>query len=139
MQSIREVENQVNKINFIRYNAIALGKIEEINLKFIEGLKIVEDEGQDINSVYYDRIDELSNLAQNKLNISNLKDFNKVMAFIELADLMLNRGIKDKSLDRLTAGFYGLKVDLESLDIFSWLYLRRYYVELYYCHKSKES
>lgn len=139
MQSIREVENQVNKINFIRYNAIALGKIEEINLKFIEGLKIVEDEGQDINSVYYDRIDELSNLAQNKLNISNLKDFNKVMAFIELADLMLNRGIKDKSLDCLTAGFYGLKVDLESLDIFSWLYLMRYYVELYYCHKSKES
>jgi hypothetical protein len=42
-------------------------------------------------------------------------------------------------LDCLTAGFYGLKVDLESLDIFSWLYLRRYYVELYYCHKSKES
>lgn len=118
MQTLVEIEKQVNKINFIRYNAIALGRIEEINLKFIEGLNIIENEGQKINERYYERVDELSDLAQNKLNISNLTDFNKVIAFIELSDLMLNRGIKDKSLDCLTAGFYGLRSDLESLDIF---------------------
>ena len=97
---------------------LLLEKIEEINLKFIEGLNIIENEGHEINEKYYEIIEELSDLAQNKLNISSLKDFNKVIAFIELSDLMLNRGMKDKSLDCLTAGFYGLKSDLESLDIF---------------------
>lgn len=119
MLSIVEIENQINKINFIRYNATVLGKIEEINLKFIEGLNIMENEGKEINEKYYERINELSNLAQNYLNITNSKDFNKVIAFIELSELMINRGIQDKNLDCMVAGFYGLKQDLQSLNIFN--------------------
>ena len=118
MQSLVDVESTLEKVNFIRYNALALGKIEEINLKFFEGLKIIENEGIEINAKYYERINELSDLAENKLHISNSKDYSKTIAFIELSDLMLNRGIKDKDLSCLTAGFYGLKHDLEKLNIF---------------------
>lgn len=111
MLSPVEIENLINEINFILYNATVLAKIEEINLKFINGLKIMENKGKEINYKYYERINELSNLAQNNLNIPNSKDFSKAIAFLELSELMLHRGMKDTDLDCLIAGFYGLKPD----------------------------
>ncbi len=120
MQSVVDVENNLNdKIHFIRYNAIALGKIEEINIKFLDGLKLLENEGNKINEKYYDRINELSDLAENKLCITNIEDFNKVLAFIEMSDMLITRGIKDIDEEPMITGFYNLKNNLNKLNIFT--------------------
>jgi len=112
------VEDKLNKINILRYNAVVFGKIEEINIKFIEGLKLLAEEGNEINEKYYEQIDELSNLAQYKLNIQTYDEFKKAMAIIDIAKLLIIRGIKDLDEEPLTTGFYNLREDLEELKIF---------------------
>ena len=113
------MENLNDKLHFIMYNAIALGKIEEINIKFLDGLKLLEDEGNKINVKYYDRINELSDLAQNNLCITNLQDFNKVLAFIEMSNILITRAMEDVDEEPLITGFYNLKNNLNKLDIFT--------------------
>lgn len=119
MQSISDVQNTLNeKFNFIRYNAIALGRIEEINIKFLEGLKLLEDNGNVINEQYYHRMRELSDLAENKMCIKTFEDFNKVIAYIEMSNILITRGIKDIDEEPMITGFYNLKHNLNKLNIF---------------------
>ena len=49
---------KINELNIIRYNTVVCGKIEELNVKFLEGLKLLSDEG---NIVYPEYIEKLMN------------------------------------------------------------------------------
>ncbi|RAP50368.1 MAG: hypothetical protein BZ136_01400 [Methanosphaera sp. rholeuAM74] len=119
MESVINIQNKLDKLNIIRYNTVICAKIEEINVKFLEGLKILIDEGNDINDGYYEKIDELSNLARNNLNIHSKEDYDKAVACIELADILITRGIKDVDEEILSSGFFNLKHNLNDLNIFS--------------------
>ena len=118
MDSIINVEEKLNELNIIRYNTVICGKIEELNVKFLEGLKLLNNDYNSICS-YYDKIDELSDLAINNLNIQTKEDFRKAIACIELADILITRGIKDLDEELLTSGFFNLKNNLKDLNIFS--------------------
>lgn len=119
MESLVNIEEKLNKFNIIKYNTVICGKIEEINVKFLEGLKLLSNEGTVISDDYIEKIDELSNLARNHLNIKNKEDYKKAMACIELADILITRGIKDIDEEPLSSGFFNLKHNLNDLNIFS--------------------
>ena len=119
MESVIKIQNKLDELNIIRYNTVICGKIEEINVKFLEGLKILEDEGNKINDGYYEKIDEISNLARNHLNILTKEDYKKAIACIELSDILITRGIKDVDEEALSTGFLNLKYNLNELNIFS--------------------
>ena len=74
--------------------------------------------GNDINELYYVRIKELSDLAENRLCIKTSNDFDKVIAYIEMSDLLITRGIKDVDEEAMITGFYNLINNLKKLDIF---------------------
>ena len=119
MESAVNIEDKLNKFNIIKYNTIICGKIEEINVKFLEGLKILSNEGNIISDEYIEKIDELSDLARNHLNIKSKEDYKKAIACIELADVLITRGIKDIDEEPLSSGFLNLKYNLKELNIFS--------------------
>lgn len=119
MESLVNIEEKLNKFNIIKYNTVICGKIEEINVKFLEGLKLLSNEGTVISDDYIEKIDELSNLARNHLNIKNKEDYKKAMACIELADILITRGIKDIDEEPLSSGSFNLKHNLNDLNIFS--------------------
>jgi len=85
----------------------------------LEGLKLLNNENNIALDEYYEKIDELSNLALSHLNIQNKADFKKVVACIELADVLITRGIKDVDEEILASGFFNLKYNLNDLNIFS--------------------
>jgi hypothetical protein len=119
MESIVNIEDKLNEFNIIKYNTAICAKIEEINVKFLEGVKLLSNEGNDISIDYIERIDELSNLARNHLNIKSKDDYKKAIACIELADVLITRGIKDIDEEPLSSGFFNLKYNLYELNIFS--------------------
>ena len=119
MESIVNIEDKLNEFNIIKYNTAICAKIEEINVKFLEGVKLLSNEWNDISIDYIERIDELSNLARNHLNIKSKDDYKKAIACIELADVLITRGIKDIDEEPLSSGFFNLKYNLYELNIFS--------------------
>ncbi|RAP43828.1 MAG: hypothetical protein BZ135_09000 [Methanosphaera sp. rholeuAM6] len=120
MESVIDIEDKLKEFNIIRYNTVICGKIEEINVKFLNGLKILNNEGYNINKEYYEKIEELSNLARNHLNIKTKEDYKKAVACIELSDIIISRGIKDLDEETLSSGFFNLKYNLNDLNIFSY-------------------
>ena len=119
MESITNIEKKLNEFNIIRYNTVVCGKIEEINVKFLEGLKLLSNESKLTNQGYIEKIEDLSNLARNHLNIQNNNDYKKAIAYIELTDVLITRGIKDLDEEPLASGFFNLKHNLKDLNIFS--------------------
>lgn len=47
----------------------------------------------EVNNIYYQRVCELSSLSEN-LNITNIDEFNRVMAFVDVAFFMIQKGNK---------------------------------------------
>ncbi|MBQ6444112.1 MAG: hypothetical protein IJJ11_05475 [Methanosphaera sp.] len=119
MESTINIEDKLNEFNIIKYNTVICAKIEEINVKFLEGLKLLSNEGNVISYDYYEKIDELSDLARNHLNIQSKEDYKKAIACIELANLLITRGIKDLDEEPLSSGYFNLKYNLNDLKIFS--------------------
>lgn len=109
-------QQSINKfIETNEYNLMVALKVSDFNKKFIKGLKIIEDEGEPINNKLYYRIKELFDFVNQDLNIETFDEFKRTIAFIESSDILLERGIKDKDLECLSTGFYGLKSNLTNL------------------------
>jgi hypothetical protein len=49
MESLVNIEDKLNEFNIIKDNTIICGKIEEINVKFLERLKILSNEGNNLH------------------------------------------------------------------------------------------
>lgn len=119
VRSITKFENPTtlnNQIKLKRYNFIAGGRIEEFNEKIIEGLNIFKEEGMEVNNIYYQRVCELSSLSEN-LNITSIDEFNRVMAFVDVAFFMIRKGINNLDFECMISGLYGLDNDLNNFKL----------------------
>ncbi len=102
-----------------KYTSLAQNKIEEFNNKYFNALISLKEYENDINfDSYFYRLYNFSNQINEKLIITNEHKLKLVLASIDMADIILNQGIKNKDLEYLTTAFYGLNSDLESLNIF---------------------
>ena len=51
------------------------------------------------------------------LDITSIDEFNRVMAFVDVALFMVNKGIKNLDFECMISGLYGLDVDLNNFKI----------------------
>lgn len=105
------------KIDKFRYSSSIFSKIVTFNNKVLEGFKLLEDDGIEINDRYYEYIIELDELASNNLCIDDFNDFNKAFSAIRSSELLIDNGILNKDLECITEGLYGLGFILEDLGI----------------------
>ena len=100
------------------YYSILLKEILSFSDKVSNPLKLLEENGIEVNEKYYDYIIELNELASNNLHVNNSHDFNKAMSVIRSSELLINRSFINQDLECLSVGLFGLGFILDDLGIF---------------------
>lgn len=126
MQTILESKKKINHIEESalsdmiysrKYNALAQSNIEEFNQKYFQALLSLKDNDIDYNyDIYFQNLAEFSTLVNKNLAVKNKKDYQKILAIIGMADVVLNQGIENNDFETLTAAFSSLKIDLKTFN-----------------------
>ncbi len=112
--------NQSTINNFLmvnEYHYLIGLRLSDFNKKIVKAFEILKNNGIEIDQLYYNRIAQLTDYVNNKLNIENYEDFKRIISFIELSEILVNQGIEDNDFDCLTEGLYSLKSNLENFKI----------------------
>lgn len=89
-------------------------RLSDFNKKVVKAFEMLEDEGIEIDPLYYNRIAQLTDYVNNKLSIDDYDDFKRIISFIELSEILIKQGTEEKDFDCLTEGIYTLKSNLEN-------------------------
>lgn len=122
MESINNINYSINQhtinkfLQKYEYQYMVCFKLSDFNKKLVKGFELLNKEGTNIDEIYYERIAQLTDYVNNKLNIRNYEDFKKAIAFIEMSEVILDQGIREKDFDCLTEGLYTLKSNLENFE-----------------------
>lgn len=106
--------------NIIRIRKYTLNSLAELTTyidKCITDLNYLEEEGLEINEIYYELIYEFSDSISNNLEVTNFQDYNRIKNYIKRADIVLNSAFQDKDPEPIISSFNNLKGNLIKLNV----------------------
>ena len=115
--------NQFNLLDKIenRYNIfLAKSKIEEFNINFSNGLNLFMEKYPN-NNVNFDEylkiIVDFSDNVDNNLVIKSQKDLDKLIATVEMSDILLKQGIRNNDIETMEVSFSNLESGLKVINV----------------------
>lgn len=118
--AIKDINNYSNINNSIRkkmFTCMVSGRIFSYINRFIDTLNNFKKEDFEIDDIYYQKVIKLSDLVTMDLTINDEQTYSKMLASINIANLLLNNGIENKDFDSILTSFYDLKRDLIELEL----------------------
>ena len=108
-------QSTINKFLILNeYHYLVGLRLSDFNKKIVKAFEILEEAGTEIDPIYYNRIAQLTDYVNKKLNIDDREDFKRIISFIELSEILINQGKEDNDFDCLTEGLYSLQSNLEN-------------------------
>ena len=115
--------NQFNLLDKIenKYNIfLAKSKIEEFNINFSNGLNLFMEKYPN-NNVNFDEylkiIVDFSDNVDNNLVIKSQKDLDKLIATVEMSDILLKQGIRNNDIETMEVSFSNLESGLKVINV----------------------
>lgn len=108
-----------NVIRIRKYTLNSLAALTEYVDSCITKLNYLQDEGIEIDEMYYDLIYNFSNLLSNNLKVKNYQEYKQITNYIKRADIVLDSAFKDKDPGPIISSFDKLKRNLIKLEVLS--------------------
>ena len=112
--------NLLDKIENRNNIFLAKSKIEEFNINFINGLNLIMEKypNNDINfDEYLTMIVDFSDNVDNNLVIKSQKDLDKLIATVEMSDILLKQGIRNNDIETMEVSFSNLESGLKVINV----------------------
>lgn len=110
-------ENLTVKLPIRRYTSMASAELLSFVDKCFRSLNYLKNDGFEIDELYYQRLSEFSDLISTKLTVKDYHTYQRIQAYINMATVVVDSGFNHKDPGSILSSFYGLKNNLNELDI----------------------
>ncbi|RAP54476.1 MAG: hypothetical protein BZ137_01995 [Methanosphaera sp. rholeuAM130] len=110
-------ENLKINLPIRRYTNMASAKILTFIDKCVRSLNYLENDGFEIDDLYYQRLSEFSDIISTKLTVNDYKTYQKIKSYINMAVVVADSGFNHKDPGSVISSFYGLKNNLNKLNV----------------------
>ena len=106
-----------NIIRIKKYTVHSLAALTTYIDKCITDLNYLQDDGLEINEIYYDLIYDFSVLLSNDLEVRTYQEYKQIKNYIKRADIVLDSAFIDKDPEPIISSFDKLIRNLIKLNV----------------------
>ena len=100
-----------------RYTNMASVELLTYVDKCVRSLKYLENEGFEIDDLYYQRLSEFSDIITGKLIVKDYRTYQRINYYVQMAIIVVDSGFNYNDPGSVISSFYGLKNNINRLNV----------------------